>query len=123
MLLCWSLQTDAAHVWHSCKGGYFLATISPSIAAAVLACGCTLPYCPWHCCLLVQVCPGAAVAMSSQQHMALFSAALRASGPGEASASAAGCAAALLDAGLVGCGAHLRRQPAITHRPPFSEYR
>ncbi|WIA27986.1 hypothetical protein OEZ86_010576 [Tetradesmus obliquus] len=73
--------------------------------------------------LLKQVCPGAAVAMSSQQHMALFSAALRASGPGEASASAAGCAAALLDAGLVGCGAHLRRQPAITHRPPFSEYR
>lgn len=53
----------------------------------------------------------------------LFSAALAVSGPGATAVTPAGFAAAVLDAGLAGSAAHLRRHPTIKQRPGFSDYR
>ncbi len=70
-----------------------------------------------------QVVPGVAAVLNSDQEAALFSDALYASGPCSTGVTAAGFATALLDAGLVGCAAHIQPIPAIAHRPPFNECR
>jgi hypothetical protein len=48
---------------------------------------------------------------------------MRATGTHAATISPGGCAAALIDAGIVGSNAHLLPHPVVTQRPPYSEYR
>jgi hypothetical protein len=61
-----------------------------------------------------------------QEHINwLFAAAIAATGPGALAVTPAGFAAAVLDAGLVGSAAHVRRHPTIPNpqRPMYSDYR
>lgn len=79
-------------------------------------------------CLLLhvsQMAPAASHHLHPEQLSWLFAAATAASGSGAFAVSSAGFAAAVLDAGLVGSAAHVRRHPTIAtpQRPPYSDYR
>jgi hypothetical protein len=78
---------------------------------------------PSHTHTHAQIAPLAGQHLSPEQLNCLFASGLRASGPHALAVSAAGFAAAVLDAGLVDSGAHLRRHPVIAQRPPFSAFR
>jgi hypothetical protein len=71
----------------------------------------------------MQVAPAVGHHLHQEQASWLFTAALAASGNGALAVSPAGFATAVLDAGLVGSAAHLRRHPVISQRPPYSDYR
>lgn len=70
----------------------------------------------------MQVAP-AAGHLHQEQLNWLFAAAVAASGPSALAVTPAGFSTAVLDAGLAGSAAHLRRHPSISQRPSFSDYR
>lgn len=101
-----------------------LEALAAAHAAGCGAAGCGLTNADDVAALLRHLVPAlAGPVLTQEQSNSLFLSALHASGPRALGGSAAGVAAAVLDAGLLGAGAHLRRHPAIAHRPPFSELR
>lgn len=74
-------------------------------------------------CAVLQVAASAGPHLHHEQITWLFASAVAASGPGALAVTPAGFSTAVLDAGLVGSAAHLRRHPAIAQRPAFSDYR
>jgi hypothetical protein len=72
-----------------------------------------------------QMAPAASHHLHPEQLSWLFAAATAASGPSAFAVSPAGFATAVLDAGLAGSAAHVRRHPTIAtpQRPQYSDYR
>jgi hypothetical protein len=69
--------------------------------------------------------PAASHHLHQEQLMWLFAAAVSATGPGALAVTPGGFAAAVLDAGLLGSAAHVRRHPTMPNpqRPLHSDSR
>jgi hypothetical protein len=70
-----------------------------------------------------QASPAAAAALGPEALADLFMSALRATGSDAPAAAPRAAARVLLDAGVLGCGAHLRRHPQAQRLPPYDPFR